>query len=191
LIANYLQADGRVGAQYERAVNNARALNKAGIVVEFTGHSLGGGLATAQAIVSGYKAVVYNPSGVRVETVKGYDLSRQSTLVTQIVVKGEFLSQFQNSSPEQRLKLAGGLNAALHEGGFMRKAIGLPSSADINRVAANTPRASGQLVSVKQVEWDIVYGANSGVKLKPTNIGRYDAHKVTSVLDGLAYTQQK
>lgn len=174
---------------YKRATANALKLAESGVRVRFAGHSLGGGLATAQAIVSGYDALVFNPSGVRAETVEGHDLPLQDKLVTNIMVQGEFLAKFQDSAPKERVKLA---NALPNKGSLGRYILGIPASADLDRVAANTPRASNNRVLLQQVEAGIDYSAqNRGVIFRPAIIGMFDAHKIVSVLNALAYTRQK
>jgi len=95
--ANIIQAKGLQGAQYERAMNNARALSGPSVAITFEGHSLGGGLATAQAIVSGYRALVFNAAGVHPNTVGGAaELVKQNDLVTNVIVKGDFLTDGQD-----------------------------------------------------------------------------------------------
>jgi hypothetical protein len=94
---NKNQAFGIPDPQYERAIDNAQKLRQANIDVTYVGHSLGGGLATAQAVVSRRSAIVFNPAAVHANTVGGAEtLARQNSLVTNITVDGEFLSFWQD-----------------------------------------------------------------------------------------------
>lgn len=88
------QGLGEVSPQYKRAIDNARELsNTLGGRLSFTGHSLGGGLATAQALVTNLHATVFDPAGVNPATLKRYgaDFSHANQLVTSYYVQGEFL----------------------------------------------------------------------------------------------------
>ena len=86
------------GWQYERAKreallarDEARRLNYR---LTFTGHSLGGGLATAAALHTNRPAVTFNAAGVNSWTT---NLSNASRLITNYRVKGEVLSTLQDS----------------------------------------------------------------------------------------------
>ena len=86
------------GWQYEMAKrealiarDEARRLNYR---LTFTGHSLGGGLATAAALHTNRPAVTFNAAGVNSWTT---NLSNASRLITNYRVKGEVLSTLQDS----------------------------------------------------------------------------------------------
>ncbi|WP_420933670.1 toxin TcdB middle/N-terminal domain-containing protein [Alteromonas sp. A081] len=71
-IANIRQAFGLESAQYTQAMVQAQAVHAAtNGNVQFVGHSLGGGLASASAIVTGGRATVFNAAGVNSRTVGG------------------------------------------------------------------------------------------------------------------------
>ncbi|RUO49724.1 DUF2974 domain-containing protein [Pseudidiomarina donghaiensis] len=71
-IANIRQAFGLESAQYTQAMGQAQAVYAAkGGNVQFVGHSLGGGLATTSAIVTGVSATVFNAAGLNPSTVGG------------------------------------------------------------------------------------------------------------------------
>lgn len=71
-IANIRQAFGLESAQYTQAMVQAQAVHAAtNGNVQFVGHSLGGGLASASAIVTGGSATVFNAAGVNSRTVGG------------------------------------------------------------------------------------------------------------------------
>ncbi|MEX2498982.1 MAG: RHS repeat-associated core domain-containing protein, partial [Wenzhouxiangellaceae bacterium] len=70
--ANIGQAFGGDTAQYRQALRQAGVVYKnTGGNVHFVGHSLGGGLAAASAIVTGGSATVFNAAGVHRNTVGG------------------------------------------------------------------------------------------------------------------------
>ncbi|WEJ99469.1 MAG: LysM peptidoglycan-binding domain-containing protein [Candidatus Sphingomonas phytovorans] len=92
--SNALQSLGKVSPQYQRAIDNAVDLRDTlQSKLSFTGHSLGGGLATAQALVTGLRATVFDPAGVHSNTLARYNanFSRVNELVTSYYVQGEFL----------------------------------------------------------------------------------------------------
>jgi hypothetical protein len=88
LIANAKQYLGAESAHYEKA--KEVALSYTGREkLYFTGHSLGGGLATVAAIMSGLEAYVYNPVRINKKTIAG--LSWDEKQICRYVVKNEYL----------------------------------------------------------------------------------------------------
>ena len=93
---NVEQGRGLPTSQYNQAISNAQALVRTfrGRLT-FVGHSLGGGLATAQAAATGRRAIVFNPSGVHQNTVAamGANATPEAPFggVTAYVVSGEAL----------------------------------------------------------------------------------------------------
>ncbi len=73
--ANFTQAFGGSAAQYNIGIDLAISL---GGNVHFTGHSLGGGIASAAAIVTGGSATIFNAAGVHNNTLRGYSPSNGS-----------------------------------------------------------------------------------------------------------------
>lgn len=73
--ANLSQAFGFSSAQYNAGIFLALSL---GGNVHFTGHSLGGGIAAAAAIVTGGNATIFNAAGVHSNTLRGYAPSNGS-----------------------------------------------------------------------------------------------------------------
>lgn len=70
--ADVAQAMGNDEAYYNRAIDIAiRANQTSGGEIVFSGHSLGGGLATAAGLVTGAPTIVSNPAGVNPQTVSG------------------------------------------------------------------------------------------------------------------------
>ena len=89
--------------QYEQAVNMARdmqsqldtynAENGTDKQLSFTGHSLGGGLATAAALATGNEAVVFDAAGLSQGTIDANNLDvGNANKVTNFNVAGDFLS---------------------------------------------------------------------------------------------------
>jgi len=104
-IANLRQGLGFVASQYEKAIALARRImNEVGREnLELTGHSLGGGLAAAAALVNKLKATTFNPAGVHLNTVArhGENLDEAWRLITVFRVEGDILTTLQdnNSNP--------------------------------------------------------------------------------------------
>ncbi|HWA92455.1 MAG TPA: hypothetical protein VG889_20635 [Rhizomicrobium sp.] len=96
--ASMAQNWGDASPQYVGAVAAAKTVAQAadasGGSVIFTGHSLGGGLATAQALATKKRAYVFNASGVNAATVGG-SLDGADKLVTAYVYRGNWLDGWQ------------------------------------------------------------------------------------------------
>jgi len=101
---NLAQGAGLQTQQYAEAVslakNVALAFDKAEVII--TGHSLGGGLATAAAAATGITAVVFNPAGVHDNTLKREGLDPVQVKATadrgqirNYIVDGEVLNSVQ------------------------------------------------------------------------------------------------
>jgi hypothetical protein len=110
------QAVGLREDSYTRAMELAAKLKNKGIDAEFTGHSLGGGLAAAAALSSGKTATTFNSAGVHGNTVQEYLKTHQQSLpsgsrITNIAVEGDPLTEIQTNSaqigPETARILAG------------------------------------------------------------------------------------
>ena len=77
--ANLSQAFGFESEQYNEAIDLAVSFNEStGGNIHFTGHSLGGGIASAAAIVTGGNATVFNADGVHDNTLNGHSRSNGS-----------------------------------------------------------------------------------------------------------------
>jgi hypothetical protein len=63
----------------------------------FVGHSLGGGLATVNAIATGRCAVTFNPAGIKQSTLDRVNVEDPESLVTNYVVRGEVLNEYINN----------------------------------------------------------------------------------------------
>ena len=98
---NGRQAVGMDDPQYQQAVRLARAVYaRVGGRITFTGHSLGGGLASAQALATGAPAVTFNAAGLDDATV-GRGSSRRVTPpdIAAYSVGGEALTLLQEHAP--------------------------------------------------------------------------------------------
>jgi hypothetical protein len=98
--ANLDQNLGLKNQQYQEALDAARAIaaaaDKSHGSVIFAGHSLGGGLASAQALVTGRRAYVFNPSGVSAATVGGKIQDALKEIVV-YVYRGNWLDDWQRT----------------------------------------------------------------------------------------------
>jgi hypothetical protein len=107
-INNVQQAPGFKSRQYSMAIEAAIALKQAvrekygpSIEVVFNGHSLGGGLASAQAIVTNSPAITFNAAGLNRRTVERYDsaqIEKRAQNIQAYRVKGEILTSFQDKA---------------------------------------------------------------------------------------------
>lgn len=122
LKTNLPQAAGIPTAQYENAIRLAIKVNKAlegKSNLTFTGHSLGGGLASAASLATGKDAYTFNAAGLHFLTLQWHvltsdtnDLSRIKGNISAYYVKCEFLSVTQElwflpEAKGQRIELEG------------------------------------------------------------------------------------
>ncbi len=81
--------------QYDQSIANAKDISdKLGdSELTFTGHSLGGGLASANALATGKNALTFNAAGLSKETIEKHKLKETvGQSINAFVVKGEALS---------------------------------------------------------------------------------------------------
>jgi hypothetical protein len=116
------QGIGLEEKQYNEAMNLAKAVvvkvRKHG--VETTGHSLGGGLASASSVVTGSKSYSFNAAGLHVNTIKRapYNLSRAAMTERSALIE----AYHSTSDPLNNVQ-----NAVNFPGGFvLPKALGVP-----------------------------------------------------------------
>lgn len=103
--ADVLQVAG-LSRQYQESVNNAIALKKLfGDTLSFTGHSLGGGMAEANARATGDSATTFNAAGLSPATVLFLGLGSNSD-TNAYIMKSDPLNALQLSS--NLLNTAGG-----------------------------------------------------------------------------------
>ena len=97
------QAYGFTTPQYAQALSLSNTVSGqlAGENLSFTGHSLGGGLATAAALQNDLPAVVFNSAGLHpnVADNNGLSMNLANDLVTSFVVDGEIVNTAQDLRP--------------------------------------------------------------------------------------------
>ena len=104
---NLQQGVGLPSDEYQRAKALATTLDQTtGGQVSFTGHSLGGGLASAAAVITDQPAVTFNAAGLNANTVGGYPAAPPP--VDAYFVPGEMLSALQDNRVAVLSGLAGG-----------------------------------------------------------------------------------
>lgn len=100
---NLRNAAGRPSDYYQHAVRIGLRLEQTGVDVELVGHSLGGGLASAVALVSGRPATTFDASGLhaRVRQALRDDgvALHESVRIDAYHVDGEVLTRLQQRSP--------------------------------------------------------------------------------------------
>lgn len=107
-LQDILQPLGLPAQQYHLSVNNAMKINDllAGQELYFIGHSLGGGLASANALATGRGAMTFNAAGLSKGTRKRENLPQYAAYAAQgghidaYVVAGEVVSRAQSTSPQ-------------------------------------------------------------------------------------------
>lgn len=84
-------------AQYEQSIINARQLDRffSNSELTFVGHSLGGGLASANSLATGRDAITFNAAGLSNATKTNNNLINASGQIDAYVVIGEALSNMQ------------------------------------------------------------------------------------------------
>jgi hypothetical protein len=102
---NFSQLTGE-SDQYKQSVTNATAIANQlkSSELTFTGHSLGGGLAAANALATGKDAITFNAAALTPATKESNGLN-QKAFIFNVVVKGEILNSLQSTVG---LKLEGG-----------------------------------------------------------------------------------
>lgn len=95
---NVEQAVSGDSVQYSESVEFAMDLtsNKNYKGVSFTGHSLGGGLASANALATDGKAVTFNAVGLSNKTKTNLGLDSKTASISAYVVRGEIVSHLQS-----------------------------------------------------------------------------------------------
>ena len=96
---NIDQGTGFFAPQYSESVGHANdlVLNEKYEGVSFTGHSLGGGLASANALSTGGKAVTFNAAGLSRQNKERLGVSGLTANITAYIVAGEALNGLQRN----------------------------------------------------------------------------------------------
>ena len=96
---NVIQGTGGRSPDYDYAMATALEFQRAGLDFDITGHSKGGGMASAAAEVTGMRAITVNPAGLHPETTRRFAaenedvrLTPASELVAVVKVQGEVLN---------------------------------------------------------------------------------------------------
>ena len=82
--------------QYKESIAAVKDISKDHKGVSFTGHSLGGGLASANALATEGKAVTFNAAGLSKSTKKSLGLTGRTADISAYVVEGEIVHQAQS-----------------------------------------------------------------------------------------------
>jgi len=127
-----------VSKQFDQSIENADLISKdlGDSELTFTGHSLGGGLASANALATGRDALTFNASGLSQATIEEYELSQNYSTqqIHAFVVRGEGLDWIQSSlniNPAYGTRIE--VNAKYIGKGLIR-AIQVPNNHRIERV---------------------------------------------------------
>jgi hypothetical protein len=119
-ISNAKQALGVESDHYQKALNIGKQLARSGVAdVTLTGHSLGGGLASAASIASGKNGVTFNAAGLSDATISRANSIRTNAgvgnagAVNAYYVRGEILSAIQDGGDRLIGGALGGLGGAL------------------------------------------------------------------------------
>lgn len=121
-MADVVQAFGGETEQYTKAVKCAQKLKQVlGGKLEITGHSMGGGMATAAGIVTSTPVWAIDPAGVHPATLeragKDYSRDQADNYVHNFVAEGEILDTIQD--PAVQRVVLGGVTLALPTGGVV------------------------------------------------------------------------
>lgn len=115
--ANARQGVGLPSDQYSRALMIAKAIRRhPDARVTITGHSLGGGLASAAALASGRGAQTFNAAGLSDETTRQAGVIRGDAPTPKIAafyVRGEILSAIQDGGDRLAGAILGGIPGAI------------------------------------------------------------------------------
>ena len=97
---NTAQGSGMDSAYYEKAVEIGKKLSRAQERVDVSGHSLGGGLASAAGMASGQATWTFNAAGLNSGTVEKYggELLGDGSSISAYRVNGEMLTTIQEVS---------------------------------------------------------------------------------------------
>jgi hypothetical protein len=99
---NNLQQGGNFDSKYyANAVNIGNKISDSGKAVEFAGHSLGGGMASAASRASGGAATTFNSAGLNPATVARYGGTPVNSAIDAYRVNGEILTRLQEFTPSQ------------------------------------------------------------------------------------------
>ncbi|UFS70705.1 hypothetical protein LPW11_00605 [Geomonas sp. RF6] len=113
ILADGVQAIGGETGHYTTAIKTAQKLKKKlGDRLDITGHSMGGGMATAAGIITGSPTYAIDPAGVHPETIerfgKEYTRNLADSNVQNFVTDGEVLDTMQQPGVQRAVLLGMG-----------------------------------------------------------------------------------
>tara|TARA_Y100001963_G_scaffold159672_1_gene264526 strand:- start:1953 stop:2858 length:906 start_codon:yes stop_codon:yes gene_type:complete len=100
-VQNFSQGLGQFSKQYDLAIGHTQTIRDATSgSLHLTGHSLGGGLASAAAILTNTYATTFNAARVNPSTIGRYggSMSGANRLISAYYVKGEILNSLQSAT---------------------------------------------------------------------------------------------
>jgi len=108
---------GFESGQYTEGIKIAQNLhNRYGDTLRYTGHSLGGGIAAAAAIITGGSATTFNAAGVHSNTIRGFSRSNGNILAYHsdydVLYYANLLTPSSASVPGTRIPLG---DAGMHD----------------------------------------------------------------------------
>ncbi|MBA8867526.1 hypothetical protein FHW11_004722 [Pantoea agglomerans] len=110
---NVQQSVGAESGYYKQAVNIGKAVRRSSAPIDLTGHSLGGGLASAASRSSGKTGWTFNSAGLNSSTVKKYSgeapVTKAAENISAYRVKGEVLTMIQEPGFWAGAAVIGGL----------------------------------------------------------------------------------
>ncbi len=152
-VSNAQQAAGLSSDHYSRALAVGRALARnEDVPVTITGHSLGGGLASAAAIASGRDATTFNAAGLSQNTInqaQSINAANNPGAVAQvsaIYVRGEILSALQDGGDQA---IGSWLGRAA--GSWVAGPLGGVAGGEFGRTFADAPSAYGNRIPIDAV----------------------------------------
>jgi peptidoglycan hydrolase-like protein with peptidoglycan-binding domain len=174
---DFLHAIGYHTDQYSQALDIAETLDgKLNGNVVFTGHSLGGGLASAQALHTEQQAATFNAAGLHNRFIRNNDLNMENAdKIKAYYVDNEILSEAQdNNILDATLgPIATGINGIIEVVKF-----GLGDDDDVNLDFIYIPEAVGERISLTSVD-------KEGEPINP--IVSLELHKMENVINSLNY----
>ena len=173
--SNARQGVGLPSDHYNRAMDISRRASRSGADVSYTGHSLGGGMASAAAVTTGSRATTFNSAGLSAATVGGYP--ENPAPVNSYNTPRDPLSAVQDNREGVLagvVGLAGAINpyAGAGLGGYV---IGREAGA-----SPMLPRAYGERIELPETEGFLD-------RVNPLNI--IEPHSMDSVLEGIEAAQ--
>jgi len=155
-INNGQQLVGLSSEHYDKALRIGQRLASVELNVTLTGHSLGGGMASAAALASGHEADTFNASGLTASTIEQAQGDRSAPDIDAYYLRGDPLSLAQDGG--DRI-LGGGLGSLL---------LG-PVGAILGGALIDAPPAVGDRIPISptppegQSWWDVSPGALHGL----------------------------